>query len=289
LFYSENIAFKPEKKQIETPDNDFLEYDLYQLDRKDAPIAILLHGLEGSSNRYYIRTLAEDCLYRGMHVAALNFRSCGSGMNRQLRFYHSGEITDLQILIAHVSQSYPNSEIILMGFSLGANVIQVYLGSSRVHPQVKKAVCISAPYQLQASSLALMRGFNQIYQLKFLRSLKYKLEQKRKIYPELPLFKGSTLYDFDDEITSVIHGFHDAEQYYKQCSGAGYLHAISIPTLLIHSKQDPFCKLSVIPSDVIKQNKYLSTCITTFGGHVGYVTIPSNWMHTVLLNWVFSE
>lgn len=289
LFYSEKIAYTPTRTRIETPDQDFLEYDWYELDQKDAPIAILLHGLEGSSSRYYIRSLAEACLKAGLQVAALNFRSCGTEMNKQRRFYHSGETSDLETLIVHINRLYPNADLILMGYSLGANVIQVYLGSSQVQKQVKKAVCISAPYSLQKSSLELMRGFNQVYQLKFLRSLTKKLEQKRHVYPELPRFFGRSLYDFDDEITSKIHGFQDAEHYYKECSGDRFLTQIQIPTLLLHSKQDPFCKPNVIPKEIIKRNKQLSLCLTSNGGHVGYVTLPLNWIHRLILNWVFSE
>src|SRR5437016_8111679 len=45
--------------------------------RKEAPVLVLVHGLEGSSDSNYMRGIAEKAFHRGFHVVRLNQRSCG--------------------------------------------------------------------------------------------------------------------------------------------------------------------------------------------------------------------
>ncbi|TNE69408.1 alpha/beta fold hydrolase [bacterium] len=286
LFYSENIPYSSEQIEIPTIDNDFLELDWYENPSRSEKTIIILHGLEGSSKRYYVKHLAHVLLNNGYNIVALNARSCGTKMNKQLRFYHSGETEDLKTTIEFVHNKHPNHELYLAGFSMGANSIQVYLGSEIPHSSVKKAVCISAPYDLYRSSLELMRGFNQVYQFKFLRTLKKKLDSKRLYFPSLPEFNGNTLYDFDEVVTSKIHGFLDAEDYYKKCSGAQFINNITLPVLFIHSQNDPFCSPKNIPIEVIKAKKHLGLIITQNGGHVGFVTYPTRWLQQTVSNWL---
>src|SRR5258708_2305284 len=45
--------------------------------RKDAPVLIIVHGLEGSSDGNYVRGIAEKAAHRGFHVVRMNQRNCG--------------------------------------------------------------------------------------------------------------------------------------------------------------------------------------------------------------------
>ena len=48
---------------------------------------------------------------------------------------------------------------------------------------------------------------------------------------------SSSFRDFDDAVTSRLHGFRDADDYYSTSSCARFLHAIRVPTLLVHALQ----------------------------------------------------
>src|SRR5260370_41196201 len=45
--------------------------------RKGAPVIVIVHGLEGSSDGNYVRGIAEKAAHRGFHVVRMNQRNCG--------------------------------------------------------------------------------------------------------------------------------------------------------------------------------------------------------------------
>src|SRR5690554_5193952 len=84
-----------ERERLELPDGDFVDLDFGMAPAPDAPIGLVLHGLEGSSRRGYARVAYIELLRRGIRPIGMNFRSCSGEPNRTARFYHSGETEDL--------------------------------------------------------------------------------------------------------------------------------------------------------------------------------------------------
>lgn len=274
----------PYQKRIEipTPDDDFLEIDV--IDQKNSkPVIALFHGLEGSTERYYMTELAVELKNEGYSVAALNFRSCGSRMNRKPRFYHSGETKDYTTFFSWIQQEFTGKKIGAVGFSLGANALLKSLGEEKDSHPADMAVAVSTPYDLRMGSINISQGFNRVYNYRFLRSLRTKLDEKRQQFPELPRFRGSTLYEFDDQVTSKVHGFDNAEDYYARCSSRRFIADIRRPTLLIHSDKDPLCPVVGMPVDKIRDNDHLDYIITEEGGHVGFRSEPEGWLNYVIL------
>ncbi len=276
LFHSPHVHYK--RVQIDTPDNDFLDID-YTHGENKKPVVIIFHGLEGHSNRYYVTQLANHLHQRGFTVVAPNFRSCSGTLNRTKKFYHSGEIEDLQTIISWVNREFPNRTIHAAGFSLGASALLNYLKEHKTHHPLRSIVAISTPFDLKRGSINLEKGFNKIYSIRFLRTLAQKLREKKKIYPDLPDFNGSTIYEFDDQVTAEIYGFDGAEDYYHRCSSGLFMDQIQTSTLVIHSKEDPMCPFQWTPIDAIRKNPNLVECFTDQGGHVGFWSLPPGWLN----------
>jgi len=267
-----------ERVVIDTPDDDFLELDIIEK-KPENPVAVLFHGLEGHTRRYYVAQLAEELSERGFTVVLVNFRGCGSKMNRQRRFYHSGEIEDPDTVFSWVRSQFPNSYIFSAGFSLGASALLNYLKEHNTNHPLKAFAAISTPFELKKGCLNLENGFNKIYSIRFLRTLVKKLEVKRKTYPDLPVFNGSTLYDFDDQVTAPLHDFEGADDYYHQCSSYYFMNQIRTNTLVLHSKEDPMCPFRWTPFKEIAENPNITTCFTEKGGHVGFWSLPPGWLN----------
>lgn len=270
-----------ERLEIATPDDDFLELDVAE-GPAGAPAVLLLHGLEGSSRRYYIVELTNHLSGLGCTVVAMNFRGCGSRLNRQRRFYHSGDTRDVQTVLRWMQGRFPGAALGAVGFSLGGNVLLKSLGEQGGNHPLQAAAAVSVPYHLKAGSLLLQKGVNRVYEYHFLRTLTAKLAQKRNTYPDLPRFRGSTLYDFDDQVTAPLHGFTSADDYYARCSSRAFLDGIGRPTLLVHSRADPICPVSRMPLQAIRQNESLHYVITRQGGHVGFCSRPPGWLSTAV-------
>ncbi|MEQ9309389.1 MAG: alpha/beta fold hydrolase [Balneolaceae bacterium] len=271
--------------EIDTPDKDFLELDVIDLNN-NKPVVALFHGLEGSSERFYIRNLMYDLKMAGFSSVALNFRGCGSRINLQPRFYHSGETSDYAVLFDWISANFKNQAIYAVGFSLGGNALIKSLGELGTAHPTQKSVAVSPPYDLKAGSLNLQKGFNKVYSYRFLNTLRDKLHLKKNKYPELPTFEGNTLYEFDDHITAPVHGFNNADHYYQICSSKQFIKDVRKPLLIIHSKEDTLCPLEFAPFKHINNNSFISTIFTEKGGHVGFISSPRNWLNETIIHWL---
>jgi len=230
-------------------------------------------------------------------VLAWNYRGCSEEMNHQLRFYHSGATDDLDYVIKHVLSSGQYEAIHLIGFSLGGNLTLKYLGEQRdsVIAQLKKAVVFSVPMHLHSSCIQLSKPSNWIYSQRFLRSLKKKVIEKAKQYPELDtrnLKNINTLLEFDDQYTAPLHGFKDALDYYTQSSSIHFVSNIKVPTLIVSALNDPFLSSECFPLKDLKNHPNVIFEATPHGGHCGFVSFNENgvyWSEQRALNFIHSS
>jgi len=276
-----------ERERLELADGDFVDLD-WVVDAdgrspdRDAPLVMVLHGLEGSSSSDYVRSTHRVLAQRGLASLALNFRSCSGEPNRLPRFYHSGDTGDAAAVLALLRERFPARRIGAVGFSLGGNVLLKLLGEcggggrDRVAPDA--AVAISVPFDLSAGITTLEQGLGPIYQHYFLRKLRRKVRAKRSILQGHvdvgALLAVRKLRDFDQLGTSRLHGFADSADYYRRASSKPFLNAVRVPTLLIHAADDPFFPSSAIPRAEVQANPHLDAIFPEHGGHVGFVGGP---------------
>jgi predicted alpha/beta-fold hydrolase len=81
-----------------------------------------------------------------------------------------------------------------------------------------------------------------------------------------------TFREFDGAVTAVLHGFEDADDYYRRSSSRQFVPRVSIPTLIVHAEDDPFLPPGTIQQDSVYANPHLTLRITPRGGHVGFVS-----------------
>ena len=266
----------------ELPDGDFLDIDELPAP-PEAPLLILLHGLESSSRTAHSLGMLEQAREQSWGGLAINFRSCSGEPNRLPRSYHGGETSDLAWVIDQVTKRDPARSILLVGMSLGGNVLLKYLGEQgdRVPGQVKAAVAVSAPFDLAASARALEHGFNRVYMSRLVKSLKQKTLAKRRQFPELVDYeavrKVKTLEEFDDLVTGPVHGFADAEAYWAASSSKQFLSRIRRPTLLINARNDPFFPAVNLPRSEQVDNPFLTMEFPAAGGHLGFLSGRWPW------------
>jgi uncharacterized protein len=270
-----------ERERIITPDDDFLDIDW--LRQSSTKLVIVSHGLEGNTERAYIKGMAKACYAEGYDILTWNYRGCGEEINRQLRFYHSGATDDLDTIIQHAVHSNRYSEINLIGFSLGGNLTLKYMGENRRLPgSINKIIAFSVPLNLHTSCLQISRPENILYSQRFLKSLRKKVIQKASQHKVLdigPLSRIKTLLDFDDYYTGPIHGFKNALDYYEQSSAIRYIDTIQHPTLIVNALNDPFLSPECYPHKQLRQHKYVQLEIPNRGGHVGFTQFNKNGLY----------
>ncbi len=270
-----NNPYSFKKQRIETKDGDFLDLDWFN--QNSNKLVIISHGLEGSSDRPYMKGASKICLDHHMDVIAWNFRGCSGELNKKARFYHSGATDDLETVIQWAASLNQYNEIMLVGFSLGGNLTLKYLGEEgTVKPStIKKAMVFSVPFDLKAGSLNLNKLSNYAYSRRFLKSMTRKIIDKSKVIPEISdkhLAGIKTLYEFDEKYTAPLHGFLNAEDYYKKCSAINFVDHIEVETRIVNALNDPLLPPECLNGEPFKNNKWVTLEITSHGGHCGFPT-----------------
>lgn len=269
------------RERISTPDSDFLDLDWSLSNKSNVQIPpmetrgllILSHGLEGDTNRQYIKGMVKIFNENDFDCLAWNFRSCGGEINKNLRFYHSGATDDLDLVVKHaILKGYQN--IYLVGFSLGGNLTLKYLGEKSAIPEIKKAVVFSVPLDLAGSSRQIAKSSNWLYTKRFLKSLKTKVKLKAANFPNeinlANLGKIKTVEAFDEQYTSKLHGFINAKDYYAKNSSIIFVEKIAIPTLIVNAKNDPFLSDGCYPKEKLNNHPFVKLEIPDEGGHCGF-------------------
>ena len=267
------VAFRRER--WDTPcGQDFIDVDLVD-GEPGAPCVMLFHGLEGSSNSHYARALMAAVQARGWHGAIPHFRGCSGEANLAPRFYHSGDAEELDWIIRRLRPRYPGP-FYVAGVSLGGNALLRWLGEQQHGAAiVDAAVAVSAPLDLAAGGAALSKGMNRIYTRMFLQTLKPKALAKLDQFPGLfdrdRLLAAKDLYGFDNVVTAPLHGYRDTDDYWHRASAKHVLHNITVPTLVLNARNDPFLPGRHLPASA---SPAVTLQYTDTGGHVGFPNGP---------------
>jgi uncharacterized protein len=267
-----------------TPDDDFIDLDWLSNDgdstatpASTAPLFVLFHGLEGSSDSHYARVLMAEAKARGWHGVVPHFRSCSGPMNLLPRFYHLADSAEVDWVLRRLRARHAGP-IFAAGVSLGGNVLLRWLCEQREDASlIDAAAAISAPLDVHAGGDAISRGFGMVYTRSFLKTLKRKALAKLDQYPGLfdrdAMLAARTLRAFDNAVTAPVHGFRDTDDYWTRATTRPHLPCIVVPTLLLNARNDPF-----LPGHVLPTAAEVSAAITLdqpeHGGHVGFMTGP---------------
>jgi predicted alpha/beta-fold hydrolase len=226
---------------------------------------------------------------RGWNASLLVFRGCGPEFNSAPRMYHSGETSDLRFALSTLTHRHPNQPIALAGVSLGGNVLLKYLGEAptAVPKSVVAAAAVSVPFDLEAGSRHLQKGFARVYDRHFVNSLRrkalLKLSQHPGAFDRERAMAARTIEDFDDAVTAPLHGFAGSSDYYAQSSSIHFISRIAVPTLLLSAEDDPFLPGAVLKGvrRIAADNRSLTIEFTAHGGHVGFLSgkVPFRPIH----------
>ena len=267
------VTYKRER--IATEDDDFLDLDWSSMGA--SKVAIVSHGLEGNSERWYVLGMVRALNRSGWDVLAWNMRGCSGEPNKTVRSYHSGASEDLAAVVEHVTDGGRYHAIGLVGFSLGGNVTLKYLGErgSQTNKAITGAVTCSVPCDLASGAEEMAKPSNRIYMKRFTRMLHEKIKAKMRLMPERISDEGynriQTFRQFDDRYTAPLHGFRDADDYYNRASSIQFIHKITIPTLLVNAKNDPFLPQPCYPLREAEANPNFFLEMPKSGGHVGFI------------------
>lgn len=236
--------------------------------RYRTPLVVLFHGMEGSSDSHYARTLAQFVQRAGWHFVVAHFRSCGGVAVSGDVFYNAGDTKEVHHYLEYLKRKYET--IYAVGVSLGGNALAKYMGEYAQAAIADKAVIVSAPVDLASASVVMQRlAGRYIYTPYLLNPIVKKALANHLSAAEIDALKtAKQVSDFDEAFTAPRHGYRSKNEYYRCASALPFLSDIVKPTLIISAKDDPFLGVTALKNDVSDAVQILDTA---YGGHIGFV------------------
>jgi predicted alpha/beta-fold hydrolase len=214
----------------------------------------------------------------GWRAVVPHFRGCPRAPNRLPRAYHSGDHEEIGAMLAAVRDRAGEAcALHACGVSLGGSALLNWLGRAGTSAArfVTRAAAVSTPLDLMAAGMAIDRGLNRIYAKHFLQTLKPKALAMAKRFPGLidpeRVSRVRSMWEFDDLVTSSLHGFSGTADYWTRASSKPWLASIAVPTLVLNARNDPF-----VPGDSLPRSGEVSASVVLEqpddGGHAGFLT-----------------
>jgi len=250
------------------------------------PLIVLIHGLTGLENSFYMRQSAGHFLALGYPVLRLNLRGVGRSRPLCATQYHAGSSGDLAKIFSGLPEELTKRGLAAVGYSLGGNLLLKYLGESGGKTPLLAAATVSAPLDLAVSARRLNHWRNTLYQRYLLFYMKTEAvapEAKLTAAERKTVLRTRSVWQFDNDYSAKRAGLNDAAEYYARFSSGRFLAGITAPVLLLHARDDPWIPASSY--DAIDWSRYpnLRPVLTARGGHIGFHGHDSTAWHDLAI------
>jgi predicted alpha/beta-fold hydrolase len=248
---------------------------------------VLVHGLEGSGQAGYIRSLSGAALRAGFVTHRFHMRTCGGTERLCHTLYHAGLTSDLLFVLRELARD--TGPLFLVGFSLGGNVVLKLAGElAETARSLLRGVCaVSAPIDLAACARRIALRDNRLYERRFVRHMRSRLQATGR-YCKTDFAGLRSVMEIDDRITAPSFGFGTAAHYYSTQSAVSFLENIRVPALLIHSRDDTFVPFASVSRHIAQPQSCIEVFITQHGGHLGFIgRRPCRfWADHAVMSWI---
>ncbi|GAB4184942.1 MAG: hydrolase [Simkaniaceae bacterium] len=294
-----NLYTEPpsEQKLIDLPDGDkiSLEITTPPLWKEGDLIVMLIHGFCGSHQSSYMRRITNRLNRLGTKVIRFNLRGCGSGKGLARKIYINSGDEDVHRALRKIKEEYPDSPVILIGFSLGGNIAMKFAGErgAEITRLVEEIIAVSPPVDVEQSVYLLSDDRNWIYERYLTDQLIKDAYFRHSHFPDLPPLnfpKRMGILDFHEMYLAPQCGFNSAKEYHIACSSIYLIGNISVPCKILFAKDDPIVNADSL--DNVKYPANVQVYKSPGGGHMGFLSRPYRkvgirWLDGVLLSWIF--
>lgn len=243
-----------------------------------APTLVIVHGLEGSSESDYMKGIAARAFSEGFNVLRVNQRNCGGTEELTPTLYNSGLSADYRVVLMELIERDGLSEVFFAGYSMGGNLVLKMAGEmgDQAPPHLRGIAVVGPALDLARCVDACGLPRNRLYQWHFVSRLKSRMRRKILLYPGQFKLDGldrvGTLRDFDDTITAPNCGYLSAADYYDRASAMRVIGRISVPALIITSKDDPLVPYQSFLDPAVAGNPHIRVITADHGGHCSFIS-----------------
>ncbi|MGA9028135.1 MAG: alpha/beta fold hydrolase [Steroidobacteraceae bacterium] len=236
------------------------------------PMAVLLHGWEGSTESGYVMSLGALLFSRGFDVLRLNLRDHGSTHHLNRGIFHSCRLPEVVGAARAIAARFPEAPLFLAGFSLGGNFMLRVAADAGAPPSIAGAAAISPVLDPATTLDALERG-PALYRRYFVRRWSQSLRRKQQAWPGV--------YDFEEmlrlaQLRGMTAGlvrrhteFPSLEAYLEGYAiTGGRLADLRVGASILLAEDDPIIPLADVSR--LDASAPLRIVRTRHGGHCGF-------------------
>ncbi|KAH0505188.1 Abhydrolase domain-containing protein 2 [Microtus ochrogaster] len=226
-------------------------------------------------------------------------------------------------MVNYIKKTYPQTQLVVVGFSLGGNIVCKYLGETQAnqekrikagtqHRHEPACAAVMAPLICCGSSRA-QETFMQWDQCRrfynFLMADNMKkiiLSHRQALFGDhvkkpqsledtdlSRLYTATSLMQIDDNVMRKFHGYNSLKEYYEEESCMRYLHRIYVPLMLVNAADDPLVheSLLTIPKSLSEKRENVMFVLPLHGGHLGFFEgsvlfpEPLTWMDKLVVEY----
>jgi abhydrolase domain-containing protein 2 len=272
---------------------------------------VICPGIANHSEKQYIRTFVDYAQKNGYRCAVLNH--LGALPNIELtspRMFTYGCTWEFGAMVNYIKKAYPFTQLVVVGFSLGGNIVCKYLGEIQAN-QERVLCCVSVCQGY--SALRAQETFMQWDQCRrfynFLMADNMKkiiLSHRQALFGDhvkkpqsledsdlSRLYTATSLMQIDDNVMRKFHGYTSLKEYYEEESCMRYLHRIYVPLMLVNAADDPLVheSLLTIPKSLSEKRENVMFVLPLHGGHLGFFEgsvlfpEPLTWMDKLVVEY----
>lgn len=237
------------------------------------PLAIFLHGWEGSADSPYVLSSAQALYAQGLDVVRLNLRDHGDTHHLNQELFHSCRLTEVARAIASLHVPRRTQPLMLVGFSLGGNfMLRVTAAAPGFDIDVAQTVAIS-PVLDPARTLIAMEGRFNIYHAYFVRKWARSLRRKQQAWPDAYDFEAmlgnADLRRMTEQMVLRHTEYQSLSNYLDGYALTGArLAALAAPATIITALDDPIIPAADLAA--LATSDRLEIVTTRYGGHCGF-------------------
>ncbi len=242
-------------------------------DPSNGPLVVLIHGLAGNAASTNVVASARHLVGCGWTVLRLNLRGTLPSLRTAPGHYHAGRTEDLADALRSLPPDLTYDGIVLVGHSLGGNLVLKFMGEGAHGLPVLAAVSVSAPLDLAATCARLMTPRNYVYHRYMLDGMKREAlapGAASSTAERAAIAEARTVFEFDDHFIAPRFGYKDASDYYEHAAAKNFLAGITRPTLVLHALDDPWIPAACYKAIDWPRLPSIEPLLTPRGGHLGF-------------------
>ncbi|AOE50822.1 Alpha/beta hydrolase fold protein [Kangiella sediminilitoris] len=268
------MLLNSEERIIECEDGIKLQSFYTPAASSEAPLAILIHGWEGSHESLYQLSTANTLYHLGFSIIRLNLRDHGTSHHLNAELFHSNRLDEVVQAVARIEQDFKPSKLLLCGFSLGGNfALRVTNRAKQAGISLTKTIAV-CPALDPADILIKLETSFSLYMKYFMHKWKRSIRKKQELFPDLydleEDLQTDSMRDLTEKLVQYYGDYQTINDYFDGYNICGdRLAQIDTPTTILMSKDDPIIDYQGIYT--LPETPYIKRYLTEHGGHCGYI------------------